>query len=200
MDQRIYHGKISPHDFAQSLIAHFNRGNLRVQQVGSGQQVGVQIASRQGAESGGQTALGIMMQTVEDGVSVQVGKQAWLRLLRHTQSGWRAQLYCLRRPLGERTACCLPQMRVCRHLPHGALPKLRYAAALLKQEIISVNYSSTGRLTPGKTVQMNKFVQSGRSPGAGLINRQIAHRIVFPTINNIGHVGPLSAHFVCAGE
>lgn len=78
MDQRIYHGKISPHDFAQSLIAHFNRGNLRVQQVGSGQQVGVQIASRQGAESGGQTALGIMMQTVEDGVSVQVGKQAWL--------------------------------------------------------------------------------------------------------------------------
>lgn len=78
MDQRTYHGKVSPADFAQSLIAHFNRGNLRVQQVGSGQQLGVQIASRQGAESGGQTALGIMMQTVEDGVSVQVGKQAWL--------------------------------------------------------------------------------------------------------------------------
>ncbi len=78
MDQRIYHGKVSPADFAQSLVAHFNRGNLRVQQVGNGQQLGVQIASRQGAESGGQTALGILMQTVEDGVSVQVGKQAWL--------------------------------------------------------------------------------------------------------------------------
>jgi len=77
MDQRIYHGKITPDDFARSLIAHFNRGNLRVQQLGSGNEVAVQIASRQGAESGGQTALGITLQKVEDGVSVQIGKQTW---------------------------------------------------------------------------------------------------------------------------
>lgn len=77
MDQRIYHGKISPDDFARSLIAHFNRGNLRVQQIGSGDEIAVQIASRQGAASGGQTALGISLQKVEDGVSVQIGKQAW---------------------------------------------------------------------------------------------------------------------------
>lgn len=77
MDQRIYHGKITPDDFARSLIAHFNRGNLRVQQIGSGDEVAVQIASRQGAESGGQTALGISLQKVEDGVSVQTGRQAW---------------------------------------------------------------------------------------------------------------------------
>lgn len=77
MDQRIYHGKITPDDFARSLIAHFNRGNLRVQQIGGGEQIAVQIASRQGAASGGQTALGITLQQVEDGVSVQIGRQAW---------------------------------------------------------------------------------------------------------------------------
>lgn len=77
MDQRIYHGKITPDDFARSLTAHFNRGNLRVQQIGGGDQIAVQIASRQGAASGGQTALGITLQQVEDGVSVQIGRQAW---------------------------------------------------------------------------------------------------------------------------
>ncbi|MRR31811.1 hypothetical protein EG834_16095, partial [bacterium] len=88
MDQRIYHGKISPADFAQSLVAHFNRGNLRVQQIGSGSQFNVQIASRQGAASGGQTAIGISLQAVEDGVSVQVGKQAWLGVA--ASLGWTA--------------------------------------------------------------------------------------------------------------
>ena len=34
MEQRIYHGKITPADLAQSLLAYFNRGNLRVQQIG----------------------------------------------------------------------------------------------------------------------------------------------------------------------
>jgi len=77
MDQRIYHGKITPEDLARSLMAHFNRGNLRVQQIGGGSELAVQIASRIGASSGGQTALGINLQHVEDGVSVQVGKQAW---------------------------------------------------------------------------------------------------------------------------
>lgn len=78
MDQRIYHGKITPLDIAQSLTAHFNRGNLRVQQVKGDNQLAVQIASQAGAASGGQTALGIILQPVEDGVAVQVGKQAWL--------------------------------------------------------------------------------------------------------------------------
>ncbi|MHB0922809.1 MAG: zinc ribbon domain-containing protein [Bellilinea sp.] len=77
MDQRTYHGKITPDDLARSLIAHFNRGNLRVQQIGSGAQIAVQIASRQGAVSGGQTALGISLQQIEDGVMVQTGRQAW---------------------------------------------------------------------------------------------------------------------------
>jgi len=95
MDQRIYHGKITPVDFAQSLIAHFNRGNLRVQQIGNGSQVNVQIASRQGAASGGQTALGIAFQAIEDGVAVQIGKQAWLGVA--ASLGWTA-LSALRNP------------------------------------------------------------------------------------------------------
>ncbi len=88
MDQRIYHGKITPDNFARSLIAHFNRGNLRVQQIGSGDEIAVQIASRQGAQSGGQTALGVSLQRVEDGVSVQVGKQAWFGVA--ASLGWTA--------------------------------------------------------------------------------------------------------------
>jgi hypothetical protein len=78
MDQRIYHGKITPADFAQSLLAHFNRGNLRVQQIGSGDKIAVQIATAQAAVSGGKTALSINLQQVEDGVAVQIGTQAWM--------------------------------------------------------------------------------------------------------------------------
>lgn len=77
MDQRIFHGQITPNDFARALFARFNRGNLRAQQLGSGEKVVVQVASVQGAASGGQTALSITLQQVEDGVVVQIGRQAW---------------------------------------------------------------------------------------------------------------------------
>ena len=78
MDQRIYHGKVTPQDFAQCLLANFHRGNLRVQQVGSGDRIAVQIATSEAAISGGKTALSVNLQRVEDGVSVQIGKQAWV--------------------------------------------------------------------------------------------------------------------------
>lgn len=78
MDQRVYHGKLSPVDFARSLIGHFNRGNLRVHQVGSGDQIVIQITTAAQPASGGQTALGVTLQSHEDGVVVNVGKQAWL--------------------------------------------------------------------------------------------------------------------------
>lgn len=78
MEQRIYHGNLSPNDIARSLIARFNRGNMRAQQLGGGKQIVVQIATREGAMSGGQTALSVTIHEVEDGISVQVGKQAWL--------------------------------------------------------------------------------------------------------------------------
>jgi hypothetical protein len=78
METRIFHGQLTPSDLANALVAHFNRGNLRVQQIGSSEKVAVQIASAINAASGGQTALSVSFQKVEDGVAVQVGQQAWL--------------------------------------------------------------------------------------------------------------------------
>jgi hypothetical protein len=78
METRIYHGKIAPADLAHALVAYFNRGNLMVQQIGEAPNLAVQIASRAQAASGGQTALSVTLQAVEDGVAVQVGQQAWM--------------------------------------------------------------------------------------------------------------------------
>ena len=78
MDARIYHGDLTPSQIAAALIAKFDHGNLRAQQFGSQNQVVVQIATRVGFSSGGQTALSVSIQRVADGVAVQVGKQDWL--------------------------------------------------------------------------------------------------------------------------
>ncbi len=77
-ETRIYHGDFNPSDIARDIIAQFNRGNYQVQQIGRDPEIAVQIATRQFAQSGGQTALTITLHKVEDGVSVQVGKQAWM--------------------------------------------------------------------------------------------------------------------------
>lgn len=78
MNQRIYHGKIAPYDLANAVLAHFNRGNWRVQQVGDRDKLVVQIATQSHPMSGGQTAISVILQRVADGVSVQIGEQAWL--------------------------------------------------------------------------------------------------------------------------
>ena len=96
MEQQIYHGEITPQKIANVLIARFNRGSYIAQQLGNGDQLVVQIASRLGPRSGGETALSVTLQKVEDGVAVQVGKQAWLGIaasLGHTA------LSTLRNPL-----------------------------------------------------------------------------------------------------
>ena len=78
MEQRIFHGNLSPTDIAEALLAHFNRGNLHTQVVGGSDTMRVQIATRPGASSGGQTALTVQIQKVEDGIMISVGEQAWL--------------------------------------------------------------------------------------------------------------------------
>ena len=78
MEQKIFHGTISPIDFAHSLVAKFNRGNYRVQQINNNDQTIVQIATARYAQSGGQTALSITIRPVEDGVCIDVGEQHWL--------------------------------------------------------------------------------------------------------------------------
>ena len=78
MEQRIYHGNLSPSDFSEPLLAHFNRGNLRAQQLGDADRLIVQIGTRPGAMAGGDTTVSVILQKVEDGVAVQIGQQAWM--------------------------------------------------------------------------------------------------------------------------
>lgn len=79
-ETRIYHGEMNPSDIARDIIAQFNRGNYRVQQIGRDPKIAVQIATREFAQSGGQTALTITLHKVADGISIQVGNQAWMGL------------------------------------------------------------------------------------------------------------------------
>ena len=75
---RTFHGNITADDLGRSLVGEFNRGNLRAQRLGSGKHVVIQVYTHQQARSGGRTALSIAIHQVEDGVSIQLGKQSWL--------------------------------------------------------------------------------------------------------------------------
>jgi len=59
-------------------MAEFNRGNMQAQVLGTKDKIAVQIATRMGSISGGQTAMTISIQAVEDGILVEEGQQAWL--------------------------------------------------------------------------------------------------------------------------
>ncbi len=78
MEQRIFHGNLTAEDLAYTLHGEFHRGNLRVQQIEDGEKILVQIATRERPLSGGQTALTVTLENVEDGVAISIGKQAWL--------------------------------------------------------------------------------------------------------------------------
>jgi hypothetical protein len=78
MNRRIFHGNIKANDIAHALMAEFNRGNMQAQVLAGKDHIAVQIATRMGAMSGGQTAMTISIQAIEDGVMVEEGQQAWL--------------------------------------------------------------------------------------------------------------------------
>ena len=78
MNQRIYHGVIDPIDMANALMSYFNRGNWRVQRIGDSDHLVVQIATRDQPMAGGQTAMSVDIQRMADGITVQIGQQAWL--------------------------------------------------------------------------------------------------------------------------
>ncbi|MBI3172588.1 MAG: zinc ribbon domain-containing protein [Chloroflexi bacterium] len=77
MDRKVFHGDITPAEVAQALLAEFNRGNLRAQTLGNGDKMIVQISTRPGAASGGDTAMTVSIQKFEDGVVTEIGQQAW---------------------------------------------------------------------------------------------------------------------------
>ena len=78
MEQRVYHGQITPEDLAGALIAEFSHGNLQAQVIGDPERLVVQIATRQVRASGGQTAMSVHLEKVEDGVLAKMGQQEWL--------------------------------------------------------------------------------------------------------------------------
>jgi len=78
MERKFFHGAVQPADVAQALLAEFNRGNLRAQVLGPSDKMIVQVGTRPGSFSGGQTALTVSIQKVEDGIMVGLGEQAWL--------------------------------------------------------------------------------------------------------------------------
>lgn len=78
MEQRIYHGNLTPGDLARALVGHFNRGNLRARQLSAFSDTVVQIHTHELSRSGGSTALAVTLRPVADGVAVEVGKQSWL--------------------------------------------------------------------------------------------------------------------------
>lgn len=80
MERRIFHGNITPSDIARALMVEFDRGNLHAQTIGKADKLAVQIATRWGSQTGGETAMTVSIQTAPDGVMVEIGQQAWLGL------------------------------------------------------------------------------------------------------------------------
>ena len=78
MERRIYHGDIKSIDIAQALLGEFNQGNLYAQTLGQGDKIVVQVGTRPRAISGGQTAITVTIQKLEDGIIVEIGELAWL--------------------------------------------------------------------------------------------------------------------------
>lgn len=78
MERKIFHGRIKPVDVAQALLGEFNRGNYRAQTLGQSDRIVVQVSTRPDAMSGGQTAMTVTIQTLEEGIMVELGQQAWL--------------------------------------------------------------------------------------------------------------------------
>ncbi len=78
MTPRIYHGEVQIDDFLSALHAHFDLGGYNVRAVGDEKFVVVQIGTSPYAQSGGPTSLTVSLQKVEDGISVEIGKQAML--------------------------------------------------------------------------------------------------------------------------
>lgn len=78
MERRIFHGKIKPNDIADALLGEFNQGNFRAQTLGQTDRVVVQVGTRRDSASGGQTAMTVTIQKVDEGIMIELGQQAWL--------------------------------------------------------------------------------------------------------------------------
>lgn len=99
MEKRVFHGNISPTDVGRALVAEFDHGNLQAQMIGDDTRAVVQIASRRGRNSGGQTAIAVVLEKIEDGVMVQLGDQQMLGVAASMGQTALSALSALRHPL-----------------------------------------------------------------------------------------------------
>jgi RNA polymerase subunit RPABC4/transcription elongation factor Spt4 len=96
MEKKTYHGNITPEDIGRALVAEFDQGNMQAQMVGEADRIVIQVASRAFRESGGNTAMTIVVEKIEDGVMVQLGDQQWFGVAASMgQTAWAA----IRNPL-----------------------------------------------------------------------------------------------------
>lgn len=78
MTTKIYHGNLTAKSLAKAIMTRFTDDDLHARYAQSDDQYVVQIASRRTAQSGGKTSIGVVLQQLEDGVAVKIGKQDWL--------------------------------------------------------------------------------------------------------------------------
>jgi hypothetical protein len=78
MTTKIYHGNITAKTLAQAISTRFTDEDLLARYSKNDNQYIVRIASRQHPQSGGKTSIGVVLQELEDGVAVKIGKQDWL--------------------------------------------------------------------------------------------------------------------------
>lgn len=78
MNTKIYHGDLTAEALAKAICTRFEDDHFRARYSKSADQYVVQIASKNNAISGGKTSIGLVIQQLEDGVAVKVGKQDWL--------------------------------------------------------------------------------------------------------------------------
>ncbi len=78
MTTKIYHGNITAETLAKAITNRFSDNDLAARFTKSDSQYHIQIVSRQDAQSGGKTSIGVVLQQLEDGVAVEIGKQDWL--------------------------------------------------------------------------------------------------------------------------
>ncbi len=81
MEQRVYHGRISPEDVAQALLDEWDQGDTMAQAFGDEGRIIVQIGQRSAGwfSDEPRQALTLGIEPLADGVQVTMGQQQWYK-------------------------------------------------------------------------------------------------------------------------
>jgi ribosomal protein L40E len=81
MEQRVYHGTLSPEDLARMLLETWDRDQTMAQAFGEGPRMIVQIGQREAGwfSDEPRQALTLDIESIDDGVQVTMGQQQWYK-------------------------------------------------------------------------------------------------------------------------